>query len=143
MGITAPVRPLNGFTLLEILIVMALVALISVVAGPNLQRMVAGIETATQRDALLLDLGALGSRAFTLGQNFELSSATASRLLRDGSPMLVLPPGWRIETEKPIFYNLSGYCGGGDMWLQAPDGARQRLRLTPPHCSVLRRADAA
>lgn len=126
----------SGFTLLEILVVMALVALVSVAVGPNLQRLVSGVEAASQRDTLLLDLAGLGTRAARLGQSFELSASTSAQLLSDGEPILRLPTGWRIAPGKPIFYGFNGYCAGGELGLQTPDGRREQLAMTAPRCAV-------
>lgn len=125
-----------GFTLLEVLVVVALIGLMSALALPSLQRVVAGVENATRRAGVLADLNSLGYRAFVLGQSFDLAAPTASGLLRDGNPVLTLPAGWRIEAQAPIHFSFSGYCGGGVLTLWAPDGSGARVALEAPMCRV-------
>ena len=127
-----------GFTLLEVLVVLVLVGLLTALAVPNLQRMSQSVEAATRRDAVLADIGGLGYRAYVIGQSFELGPATAAQMLRDGNPVLALPAGWRIAAEPAVRYSFSGYCAGGTLQLQAPDGSLERLVLQPPLCRVQR-----
>ena len=127
-----------GFTLLEVLVVLVLVGLLTALAVPNLQRMSQSVEAATRRDAVLADIGALGYRAYVIGQSFELGPATAAQLLLDGNPVLALPAGWRITAELAVRYSFSGYCAGGTLKLQGPDGTNERLVLQPPLCRVQR-----
>ena len=127
-----------GFTLLEVLVVLVLVGLLTALAVPNLQRLSQSVEAATRRDAVLADIGALGYRAYVIGQSFELGAATAATVLRDGNPVLFLPAGWRITSEGAVRYSFSGYCAGGSLNLQGPDGNNERLLLQPPLCRVQR-----
>lgn len=132
----------RGFTLLEVLLVVALMGLLTSLVVPNLQRVVAGLESATRRDGVLSDVNLLGYRAHALGQSFELSATTAGQLLRDGSPVLPLPEGWRLEAESPIHYSASGFCEGGALQLKPPGAAPLRLVLESPLCRVRPRASS-
>lgn len=127
-----------GFTLLEVLVVLVLVGLLTALAVPNLQRLAQTVEAATRRDAVLSDIGALGYRAYVIGQSFELGPNTAAIVLRDGRPVLALPAGWRISSDSAVRYSFSGFCAGGSLNLQGPDGSNDRLVLQPPLCRVQR-----
>ena len=127
-------RDACGFTLLELLVVMAVVALIAGMVGPNLQRMVASMERATRRDGLVADIGSLGYRAFVLGQSFELSDRGVGRILRDGSPVLAVPAGWRVKVPQPIEFGFNGVCSGGRVDLVSPDDVVETLKLQAPNC---------
>lgn len=128
----------RGFTLLELLVVLAVVGLLIGLVAPNLQQIVGSIERATRRDTLLSDIAGLSYRAYVLGQEFELSQAGTSRLLADGNPVLAVPDGWRVRIEQPIRFGFSGWCSGGSLTLISPDQGAERLQLKAPDCRVER-----
>lgn len=126
----------RGFTLLELLIVLALIALISGIAGPNLHKLLGAVERVTRHDGLVADIGGLSYRAFALGQGFELSNNTLHNLLNDGNPILAVPDGWEIKIKQPISYTFNGFCSGGAITLIAPDSTVEQLLLDAPVCRV-------
>jgi prepilin-type N-terminal cleavage/methylation domain-containing protein len=129
---------MKGFTLLELLVVMMVVGLVAAMAGPNLERMFAGVDKATRRDGLVVALSGLSFRAYSLGEGFVLSNATQRQLLADGDPLLSVPKGWRVVVDSPIRFDLNGWCTGGLLQLVSPDDVVERLRLDAPDCRVHR-----
>lgn len=127
-------REARGFTLLELLVVMTVVGLVAAMVGPNLQKMVGAVDRSTRRDGLVADIGSLGYRAFVLGQSFELSERGMARILNDGSPVLAVPSGWRVQVAAPIQFGFNGICSGGRVDLISPDLVVERLRLRAPDC---------
>ena len=128
----------SGFTLLELLVVMAVIGLLAAVVSPNLQRLVGSFDRATRRDGLIADVAALSYRAYAIGQSFELANGAYAELLRDGNPILAVPQGWRVEIDAPIRFGFNGRCSGGRVTLVAPDGAREVLSLAAPDCALQR-----
>jgi prepilin-type N-terminal cleavage/methylation domain-containing protein len=126
----------RGFTLVELLVVMLVVGLVSALIVPNLGAMLSGVQRFTLRDGVVADLASLSFRAFALGQGFELSPGKLNTPLRDGNPILVLPPGWTLRAETSIKFSFNGSCTGGAVELIAPDGAVERLVLNAPDCRV-------
>lgn len=120
---------------------LTVIALITGVAAPNLQKLVAGVERATRHDGLVADIAGLSYRAFAIGQGFELSNAAFAKVLRDGNPVLAVPDGWQVKVDKPIQYTFNGFCSGGVVRLTAPDATVEQLVLEPPVCRV--RSDAS
>jgi len=65
-------RPLHGFTLVEVLVVLVLMGLVAGLALPNLQQMYLGVERRGHLEALVAELNAMGDKAYSQGAGFEL-----------------------------------------------------------------------
>jgi prepilin-type N-terminal cleavage/methylation domain-containing protein len=125
-----------GFTLLELLVVLAVVSLLLSLVAPNLVRLVGSVERATRRDAVVADLANLSYRAHALGQSFELASGSLGRVLADGNPVLALPAGWQAEVLAPVRFAFTGWCSGGTVLLRSPDRTVERVELRAPDCRI-------
>lgn len=126
---------LRGFTLIEILVVLVIAGLIAGIALPRLFTLAQKFEQASQRDAILSDLGNLSYRAYSSGKPLVLG-ATGDLAKEAGlqPPPLSLPPHWVLEIPHPIHYAFNGVCVGGVIQLVAPNGMRETLKLQPPAC---------
>jgi prepilin-type N-terminal cleavage/methylation domain-containing protein len=126
----------RGFTLLEMLVVIAIMAFVAGVVLPGLDRLYQRTEHGLARSGLVSQLSGLGYRAYVLGQNVELDDKQLNTPLSDGEPLLVMPEGWKIEIKQPIHFAFNGLCGGGDVTLVDPDGVKELYQLAPPRCDA-------
>lgn len=127
------IRP-RGFTLLEMLVVLALAAMLLAVVMPRLVKIYEAVRAALDRQQVVTALDSLGYRAHSQGVALVLGApagATAS-----GRPAGVdLPNGWRVEAESPIRYLPSGACTGGRITLRYGQ-ISYYADLVPPLCKV-------
>lgn len=126
----------RGFTLVELLVVLAVMGLALSMVAPSLERTVASVDRAARRDGLVADLAGLSYRAYALGQPFELSNESLSQVLADGNPVLGVPWGWRVEVERPIRFSFNGWCSGGAVKLVSLDGNVEQVQLVAPDCRL-------
>ena len=113
----------RGFTLLELLVVLALVALVTGLVAPVAYK---GLSAARERGALA-DLSALleglPMRAFRSGAAQSYDGRVLASLLPE------LPAGWRVVTEPELRYAASGVAGGGVVRLLNADALLAELRV--------------
>lgn len=129
-------RRFTGFTLVEILVVLAIAGLLTGIALPRMQRMIEAMELASQRRAIIAQINGLGYRAFVGAQPLRLASVPDPDTPSSAQPALEIPRGWRLEAERPIEYRLNGLCGGGRVTLLSPANDRYAFDLKPPMCQI-------
>lgn len=104
----------HGFTLVELVVVLALVALATGLAAPALVR---GLDAARERgvraDVRVL-LEGMPVRAYHATGALEVDAAALQRLVPE------LPPGWRLEVDAPLRYAPNGVAAGGAVRLLIP-----------------------
>lgn len=121
---------LSGFTLLEIIVVLAIMGMVAAIATPAVVR---GIDTwrrQAQADALMDQLRGLPSRARAAGRPIEISAAS----LAGESAPLVVDPGWTLAVPVPWLVQANGVCQGGSVELHGDDGRILPLQATSPFC---------
>lgn len=120
----------NGFTLLELLIVLLVLGLVSGLVLPRLSNIYDGMVTMYERDDILVQLNSLHFKVFQYGQVFDLISYP----LPPNSPKLLeFPQSWTLKTEAPIRFRSNGSCSGGHLTLSHGED-NFVLKLEPPFC---------
>ena len=136
----------DGFTLVEVMVVLALLALLAGLAAPNLLRLYDGFERATERARILDQVAGLGERAMLAGEGLVLLGSDPSddgdvpgrfshyrRLRAD------VPQGWWVAVAPPLVVHANGACLGATVELgqgETPGTVGEAVQLRAPHCRV-------
>lgn len=130
----------GGFSLLELLVVLALIALVGALALPNLTGLYGSAARATEREQILDQFAAIGAEALLNGRGYIVHGPTplapAPVDPTSASYSLVLPEGWQIELDRPLRVRPNGVCLGATLTLRHPDTAPIEVVLAPPYCRV-------
>lgn len=118
-------REPRGFTLLELLLVLALLAMLIGLVAPAGQRALDGASERAQFRRVEDVLRGLPYEAFRQGRPMRIDAAA----LRERLPEL--PPAWQIEMEQPLVYSPSGVSSGGEIVLKQSGGLVHRWRVSP------------
>lgn len=117
-----------GFTLLELVVVLALLALATALVAPAGFRMIASWRRATEVDAVIGALVAVGQQARQQGRALHLD---AGPVPADAIPGL--PEGWTVVLSEPLRVQANGACGGSSGELRS-QGYVRTFALAPPYC---------
>lgn len=120
--------PAGGFTLLELLIVLALVSMVAAMVAPRLQRTYDAVARSGERAEAVRRLERLPLLARERGAAIDIAADDAQAL----TGLLALPEGWTANPLEPLQVEASGVCretkvrvaggGGAETWtLAAPD----------------------
>lgn len=129
----ADARARRGFTLLELLLVMALAALLTGLVAPRMWQWVEGARLRAGVDAARASLEALPRQAFGEARRVSVGAGGAS---------LRLPEGWRLELSAPLVYEANGMTTGGRVRLEADRKTVADWIVVPP-AGTVRNAEAA
>ena len=136
-------RSRGGFTLLELLVVLAVLGLATAMAMPNLQRLYAAATRASERDHVLDQIAGLGREAMLRGRAYVVfgnasppDPAEAARYADYETYLVDVPEGWRLGLDRPLVVLANGVCLGGALTLSHAQSAAVRVELAPPYCRV-------
>ncbi|MCW8917621.1 MAG: prepilin-type N-terminal cleavage/methylation domain-containing protein [Gammaproteobacteria bacterium] len=108
-------RGYRGFTLVEILVVLLLLAIVVGLVTPSMLNLRKSAERQGALSALLHEIGLLPYQAYLGGEAIVFPPAAG---------LVTLPEGWDVELAPPVRYEVNGLCTSG------------RLRVTDPERNV-------
>lgn len=141
-------RPASaGYTLLELLVVLAVIGLMAGLAAPPFLRMIEQQRRVADAADVQRALAALPMAARAAERDLVVRPAGASTTALSPAPMVSplssplvhdisgLPLGWRAAPISDIWVRSDGVCFGGSVEVTAPDGVRALYALDPPLCA--------
>ncbi len=121
-------RPAGGFTLLEMLVVLALIAAVAGLALPNFMHMLDAYSNSLKWTELTAEVNGLSYRAYAESRDLQLSGESAPQLLK------TLPAGWKVSGA--VRYRNNGWCEGGKLEISDSSGEKRTFQLVAPICSA-------
>lgn len=125
---------ISGFTLLELIVAIVIMALVLGMALPNMSGLLSSVQRSGDLKAFKQDLNALGVVAQQHGRTIYLSSESGTLL--GGEAYLELPQGLSVYIPEQITYRSNGACLGGEIELLQNGESLETLNLAPPHCQI-------
>lgn len=131
-------RARSGYTLLEMVVVLAILALATSMVAPATFRMIQSWREATEVRQVRQALAALPWTVQKQGQELRLPPAgeqDSGAPAAASVPGVDLPQGWSIELTSPLIVRANGACNDADMVLTT---RRQKiaLQILAPFCQV-------
>lgn len=140
----------DGYTLMEIIIVLALLGFMAGLALPRLERLYTSMQQSMQRSEALRCIADLGYQAWSQQQPLTLSRypavidggseraqlELASSNLDLTEEIFPLPENWSVEAESPILYQRNGVCSGGTIIVRYYE-LESKYTLSAPFCFPL------
>ena len=116
-----------GYSLLEILVVLAILGAAAALSGPSVARMIDRYEAQAVVRSAEARLGELRLTAFTRSRPY-----TAEEIQAELNQ--VIAAGWSVDAPDTLAINASGYCTGGELVLVEPSGRAWRRTLSEGEC---------
>jgi prepilin-type N-terminal cleavage/methylation domain-containing protein len=129
----APESLAQGFTLLELLIVLALLAMMTALVAPRMERTYPAIAGSGERDEVHRQIERLPRIARTDGRRILIAEGDVNAL----AARLDLPEGWIVTPLEAIRVEANGLCRGSTLRVQGR-GNSEEVELRAPACGVAR-----
>lgn len=119
----------GGFTLLEMIVVLAILGLAAALVGPSMVKSIDTWGRKAAMDVLLDQLRALPGNARGSGTPITISDAT----LASATPPLRIDADWTLHAPTPWSVGANGVCQGGEVIVRNRYGERT-IRVVAPFC---------
>ena len=118
-----------GFTLLELIVVLAIMGLATALVAPSMLRGIDSWQRQAAMDTLMDDLRALPGEARARGVPIVVDDAS----LQSATPPFAVEGDWQLRVPEPWRVGSNGVCEGGDVIVSNNFGERT-IRVSPPFC---------
>lgn len=119
----------DGFTLLEMIVVLAILGLATALVAPSMLRGIDSWRRAAAMDVLLDQVRALPGNARAAGKPIVIDAAT----LASAKPPLRIEADWSLSNDKPWRVSANGVCENGEVKVANRYGERT-IRVSAPFC---------
>lgn len=119
----------RGFTLLELIVVLAILGLATALVAPSMLRGIDSWRRQAAMDALLDQLRALPGDARARGVAIVVDDAA----LQSDDPPLRMDVDWQLRAPQPWQVGANGVCQGGEVSVANAYGERT-IRVSAPFC---------
>ena len=127
---------LRGFTLIEMMAVLVLLALLSAVVLPNFERLFNNTEERAKAAELATILQKLYARSALMGINVDIDNSTLNQTLPDGKPAIELPTGWRLAENQVLRVRAFGSCERGIIKFESSKKTTISLFINSENCEI-------
>ena len=119
----------RGFTLLELIVVLAILGLATALVAPSMLRGIDSWQRQAAIDVLLNDLRALPGEARARGTEIVLDAEA----LQQPEPPLKVAGDWQLQVPEPWRVGSNGVCQGGEVIISNSYGSRT-IEVAAPFC---------
>jgi prepilin-type N-terminal cleavage/methylation domain-containing protein len=119
----------GGFTLLEMIVVLAILGLATALVGPSAIRGIDSWRRQAELDSLLDQIRAMPGNARASGRAIVISDAS----LQGKDPPLRVAGEWTLGAPEPWKVNANGVCPGGEITIGNRHGNRT-IVVSAPFC---------
>ncbi|GGZ70843.1 hypothetical protein GCM10008101_26510 [Lysobacter xinjiangensis] len=120
-----------GFTLLEMIVVLAILGLTTAIVAPAVLRGIDAWKRRGELDALINQVRGLPAEARSAGRTLEISD----EVLAGESPPLTVAPEFRLTTKNPWKVRHNGVCDSAELQL-ASESREVRIAVDAPFCDA-------
>jgi len=120
-----------GYSLLEVIVVVAILGVAATLSAPSVSRMITGQQARQVVRGLVTEFGAIRADAYIQSRSYDANAIQAR--LSDRTPVQ-----WRVDVDEAVSLNPSGYCTPGLLRVEAPNGRVWRLQVQQGNCAIER-----